>query len=757
MADNIRKPTQRYLSGRVKIAGTEALSSDRHLYVDPGQVEPNLGYVGEKPIPLSDKYYQLITIQNGTTYDRYWQEQPGLLPGGISVFDEGILVGSANSISKLNFVGTGISATASGSISTITVNPSSRVSVGTEPPGGVGQGDLWWDSDVGELYVYYEDGNSNQWVETSGGSETVTISDSAPSGANSGDLWWDSSDGVLKIYYEDADSAQWVDANAGLLDSVVGYWTQTSSGIHTLGNVGVGTTNPLASVTSLNTSVLAAGIVTAYKFYGDGSSLIGVGAGGTWAVDTVGIHTLKSVGIGITAQTGYKLYVEGDARVTGILTVGPASVTLNGITNEVFVGTGVTIYGNTGVVSATKFYGDGTFLTGVGSTIAIGDSAPSSPNVGDLWWESDSGDLKVYYNDGSSSQWVSANSSDTLVQISASAPSSSQPGDLWWDSETGNLHVYYEDTDTSQWVTASNAIEGPQGSQGYQGIDGVQGAQGAQGYQGYQGYQGDVGAQGDPGVQGAQGSQGYQGRQGAQGYQGVQGQDGTEGTQGAQGAQGYQGYQGRQGAVGAQGDPGVQGAQGADGAQGNQGYQGVPGVQGAQGAQGADGAQGAPGVQGAQGNQGRQGTVGAQGAQGAQGAPGSGVAAGSNTQVQYNSSGNFAGSSNLTFDGTNLTCGGTVTSNSDEKLKNNIKTIDNALEKVMNLRGVEFDYAGSGAHSIGFIAQEVEKVVPELVFGIDPKSVAYQNFVALLVEAVKEQNVLINNLKERIEQLESDN
>jgi hypothetical protein len=782
MADNTRKPTQRYLSGRVKIVNNAGLHTDRHLYVSPGEVEPNLGYVGEKSIPLADKYYQLITINNGTTYDRYWQEQPGLLPGGISVFDEGILVGSANSISKLNFVGTGVSATASGTISTITINPSSRVSVGTEPPGGVGQGDLWWDSDVGELYVYYEDGNSNQWVETSGGSETVTISDSAPSGANSGDLWWNSAGGVLNIYYDDGDSQQWIDATGGILDDLVNFWTSNSSGIHTLGNVGVGTTNPLASVTSLNTSVLAAGIVTAYKFYGDGSSLIGVGAGGTWAVDTVGINTVKNVGIGTTAKTGYKLYVEGDARVTGILTIGTSSITLDGTENQVNVGTGVTLHHTngvqvgenavhstgitvnnvnvTGILTAASFSGDGTFLTGVGSTIAISDTAPSSPNIGDLWWESDSGDLKVYYNDGSSSQWVSANSSDTLVQISASAPSSSQPGDLWWDSETGNLHVYYEDADTSQWVTASNAIEGPQGSQGYQGVIGAQGTQGAQGYQGRQGVDG---AQGSPGAQGSQGSQGYQGvqgAQGAQGYQGVQGVDGNEGTQGAQGYQGVQGADGAQGDVGAQGDPGVQGAQGAPGAQGNQGYQGYQGVQGevgAQGVQGADGAQGSPGAQGNQGYQGRQGTTGAQGAQGAQGAPGSGVAAGSNTQVQYNSSGNFAGSSNLTFDGTNLTCGGTVTSNSDEKLKNNIKTIDNALEKVMNLRGVEFDYVGSGAHSIGFIAQEVEKVVPELVFGIDPKSVAYQNFVALLVEAVKEQNILINNLKERIEQLERDN
>ncbi len=225
MADNTRKPTQRYISGRVKIAGTEALSSDRHLYVHPGEVEPNLGYVGEKLIPLADKYYQLITVNNGTTYDRYWQEQPGLQPGGISIFDEGFLVGTANSISKLNFVGTGVTAIASGSISTITISP--RVTVSAEPPSGVSQGDLWWDSDVGELYLYYQDGNSEQWVETSGGSETVTISDTAPSSPNIGDLWWESDTGDLKVYYNDGSSSQWVSANSS--DTLVQISTSSPS------------------------------------------------------------------------------------------------------------------------------------------------------------------------------------------------------------------------------------------------------------------------------------------------------------------------------------------------------------------------------------------------------------------------------------------------------------------------------------------------------------------------------------------------
>ena len=70
--------------------------------------------------------------------------------------------------------------------------------------------------------------------------------------------------------------------------------------------------------------------------------------------------------------------------------------------------------------------------------------------------------------------------------------------------------------------------------------------------------------------------------------------------------------------------------------------------------------------------------------------------------------------------------------------------------KVLKLRGVEFDYKTNGVHSLGFIAQEVENVVPDLVFGNDPKSVAYQNFVALLVEAIKELKFEVDELKDFI-------
>ena len=99
----------------------------------------------------------------------------------------------------------------------------------------------------------------------------------------------------------------------------------------------------------------------------------------------------------------------------------------------------------------------------------------------------------------------------------------------------------------------------------------------------------------------------------------------------------------------------------------------------------------------------------------------------------------------------NITSSANVTAYSDETLKDNIQTIKNALEKVCSLRGVEFnrnDLEGN-PHQIGVIAQEIEKIIPEVVItdsnGI--KSVAYGNLIGLLIEAIKEQQKQINILK----------
>ena len=116
----------KYTSNRVKTTDKEALNQDRYDYLGLNQAEPNLGYPGEKigGIPLSENYYKLITIDGGNLMDRYWvTESPAILSNGLSVYDEGILVGTADSISKINFQGDFIKATAAGSISTVTFGP----------------------------------------------------------------------------------------------------------------------------------------------------------------------------------------------------------------------------------------------------------------------------------------------------------------------------------------------------------------------------------------------------------------------------------------------------------------------------------------------------------------------------------------------------------------------------------------------------------------------------------------------------------
>jgi hypothetical protein len=117
--------------------------------------------------------------------------------------------------------------------------------------------------------------------------------------------------------------------------------------------------------------------------------------------------------------------------------------------------------------------------------------------------------------------------------------------------------------------------------------------------------------------------------------------------------------------------------------------------------------------------------------------------------------------------GGNLTAAGNVTAYSDIRLKKNIQTIEKPLEIVSRLRGVTFDWIETGNHSYGLIAQEVEQVLPELVVENIPdpnsvdkdkpviKSVDYSKMVSVLIEAVKEQQKIIDAQENRISRLEA--
>jgi len=100
-----------------------------------------------------------------------------------------------------------------------------------------------------------------------------------------------------------------------------------------------------------------------------------------------------------------------------------------------------------------------------------------------------------------------------------------------------------------------------------------------------------------------------------------------------------------------------------------------------------------------------------------------------------------------------------IAGSSDLRYKTNIRPVYNALDKVKALRGVYFNWNKEAfpdknfgtKDELGFIAQEIENVVPEIVTKDNTKeeyrSVKYDKLVALLVEAIKEQQIQIDSLK----------
>lgn len=111
-------------------------------------------------------------------------------------------------------------------------------------------------------------------------------------------------------------------------------------------------------------------------------------------------------------------------------------------------------------------------------------------------------------------------------------------------------------------------------------------------------------------------------------------------------------------------------------------------------------------------------------------------------------------SSTLHADGA-ITSDGDITafnSASDRKLKENIEVIDNAIDKVMTLSGYTFNYIGREEKMSGVIADEVESVLPEVVYEFDGeyKAVRYGNMMGLIIEAIKDLKSDINELKEKI-------
>jgi hypothetical protein len=208
------------------------------------------------------------------------------------------------------------------------------------------------------------------------------------------------------------------------------------------------------------------------------------------------------------------------------------------------------------------------------------------------------------------------------------------------------------------------------------------------------------------------------------------------GSQGPQGPKGFIGpagnspigAQGPQGAVG-NSPVGPAGFQGKQGSRGNQGPTGFPGATGPQGGTGPTGPPGSQGPQGFQGNVGATGPQGAQGAQGNQGPTGP---------------------------------------PSDKRLKTDIIQIDEAIQKISKIRGVTYKRVWRNADNeivrispnkdYGFVAQEIEVVIPEAVI-VEKKNnfrlVKYAELVSISIQAINEQKIILDESERKLEYLEN--
>lgn len=524
---------------------------------------------------------------------------------------------------------------------------------------------------------------------SAGGGTSVTVSTTPPQSPEpqDGDLWWNSEEGQLKVYYDDGNSSQWVDAVSTQKGYAGSRGTRGYTGsIGFAGSQGVGFTGSQGA--GFTGSQGATGFI--------GSQ------GATGFTGSIGI----TGSIGFTGSQGATGFVgsRGDTGVPGAL----------GYTGSIgYTGSGLTPYQY--VSGATTLVPFGRYA--VDTTLnAFSISLPASPASGTWIIVTDGGgwgvnNLTVLRN-GSSIEGIA---DDLIINVP-------------------NITVEFVFTNNTWQVVATLGATGPSGDLGFTGSRGFTGSQGPAGAFSAVGFTGSAGGLGFTGSAGFTGSQGPAGAFSAIGFTGSQGPIGFTGSQGAVG------FTGSQGVIGFSGSLGFTGSQGAGftGSQGTTGFTGSAGT-----------------ITSILGTTNRITTSGTS-------------VVTLDAPQDLHTSANFRVNSLGIGTAASGTTGEIRATNeitayySDERLKTFTGKITDALDKITALNGYYFfenDVAkqlgyANDARQVGVSAQEVQKVIPEIVVSapIDDAylTVKYEKIIPVLIEAIKELNDKVCELTKNI-------
>jgi len=275
---------------------------------------------------------------------------------GVGIGTSAGIVGYGATI--LNFQGPGISTiTVSSGIATINItggggggSGSASIGIGTTPgsagftAGIVTAGNLWYNSNLGRMFIYYQDTDSAQWVDASPSNVGIITSlvnvSFAPGSASSPSMYFVG------------------DSQTGFFSPSAGRFTVVSSG---------------SSILNINPSgINVTGIATASSFVGNltGTATYATSAGIATYATSAGIATYATTsGVSTSVIGGISSVTQ--LSVSGISTVGFITATNSYTSGISSVGTAITMYGSTGIVSATKYYGDGSSLSGMSTSRII--------------------------------------------------------------------------------------------------------------------------------------------------------------------------------------------------------------------------------------------------------------------------------------------------------------------------------------------------------------------------------------------------